>query len=124
MGLTTWKGNKVRKKDVTIAKNYLTEEEMKSLNRIVTMYLDYAEERAERRQPMTMKEWSERLDAFLQFNEREILKNAGSISAEVAKQLAKDTYEKFHKLRLQTETKRSNEALDSLAQSLENKDKQ
>lgn len=73
MGLTTWKGNKVRKTDVAIAKNYLTQKELKSLNRIVTMYLDYAEDQAERRNPMHMKDWEEKLNTFLKFNEREIL---------------------------------------------------
>lgn len=68
MGLTTWKGEKVRKGDITVAKNYLTEKEIKSLNRIVTMYLDYAEDQAERRNPMHMKDWEEKLNAFLKFD--------------------------------------------------------
>lgn len=102
MGLSTWKGEKVRRNDVAIAKNYLTESEIKALNRIVTMYLDYAEDRAERRSPMHMKDWSEKLNAFLKFNERDILTNAGSISHEVAKELAAAEYEKFNKCRLET----------------------
>ena len=73
MGLTSWKGAKVRKGDVTVAKNYLNEDEIRNLNRIITMYLDYAEVQAERRQPIYMKDWVQKLDAFLQFNEREIL---------------------------------------------------
>ncbi|WP_234118189.1 virulence RhuM family protein [Clostridium hydrogenum] len=100
MGLTTWKGAKVRKVDVKIAKNYLTEKEIKSLNRIVTMYLDYAEDQAERRKPMYMKDWEEKLNAFLEFNDRDILNNAGKVSKKVAEQLALDEYEKFNQKRL------------------------
>ena len=88
MGLTSWKGKKVRQVDVCNAKNYLEEDELKSLNRIVTMYLDYAEDQAERHKPMYMKDWINKLDAFLQFNGREMLKDAGRISAEIAKDLA------------------------------------
>lgn len=99
MGLTSWKGDKVRKQDVKVAKNYLTEKELKSLNRIVTMYLDYAEDQAERNQPMYMKDWVDKLNAFLQFNEREILENAGRISAKIAEQLAVQEYEKFNQKR-------------------------
>lgn len=100
MGLTSWKGNKVRKQDVKVAKNYLTEQELKSLNRIVTMYLDYAEDQAERNQPMYMKDWIDKLNAFLQFNGREILDNAGKVSKEVAEKLALEEYEKFNQNRL------------------------
>jgi len=98
MGLTTWKNapkGKILKTDVTVAKNYLQQEEIDELNRIVTMYLDYAENQAKRNIPMSMADWVQKLDAFLQFNEYEILKNAGSISHEVAKKLAEDQYEKF-----------------------------
>jgi hypothetical protein len=98
MGLTTWKNSpkgKILKTDVVVAKNYLNEDELRQLNRIVTMYLDYAENQAERRIPMNMKDWAERLDAFLKFNDYEILENAGKISAEVAKSLAEVEYEKF-----------------------------
>lgn len=105
MGLTTWKGDKVRKGDVMVAKNYLTEEEMKSLNRIVTMYLDYAEDQAEKRKPMYMKDWEEKLNAFLKFNERDILTGSGYISHEVAKELAEKEYEKFNKNRLNNSEK-------------------
>ena len=101
MGLTTWKGDKVRKQDVKVAKNYLTEKEMKQLNRIVTMYLDYAEDQAERNQPMYMKDWTEKLNAFLQFNGREILENAGEVSSKVAEQLVVQEYEKFNQNRLE-----------------------
>jgi hypothetical protein len=100
MGLTTWKGAKVRRIDVTVAKNYLNAEEIRSLNRIVTMYLDYAEEQAERRRPLYMRDWRAKLDAFLAFNEREILKDGGRISAEVAQKLALDEYDAFERRRL------------------------
>jgi len=110
MGLTSWKGEKVRKADVTVAKNYLEEDEIKSLNRIVTMYLDYAEDQAHRRQPLYMHDWRERLDAFLKFNERDILEHAGKVSKEVADRLALDEYEKFNRGRLTEEAK--HEALE------------
>lgn len=100
MGLSTWKGAKVRKGDVATAKNYLTEEEIKGLNRIVTMYLDYAEDQAQRHQPMTMADWEAKLNAFLQFNDREILENAGTISAALAKEKAEAEYERFNERRL------------------------
>ncbi len=98
MGLTTWKNapdGKILKPDVTIAKNYLTEVELKSLDRFVTMYLDYAEDRALRNIPMTMKDWAEKLNAFLQFNERDILNNPGKVSKEVAKAFAESEFEKY-----------------------------
>lgn len=100
MGLTSWKGDKVRKQDVKAAKNYLTEKELKQLNRIVNMYLDYAEDQAERNQPMYMKDWITKLNVFLQFNDREILQNAGKVSAKVAEQLALQQYKKFNQNRL------------------------
>jgi hypothetical protein len=98
MGLTNWKNGpegKILKSDVEVAKNYLIEEEIKELERIVGMYLDYAENQAARRIPMRMADWISRLDAFLRFNEYEVLTNAGSVSAEVAKQLAVGAYEEF-----------------------------
>ncbi|WP_027209023.1 virulence RhuM family protein [Butyrivibrio hungatei] len=98
MGLTTW-GNapdgKILKADVTIAKNYLSEEEMNYLERIVSMYLDYAELQAQRRIPMSMEDWAERLDGFLEFNGNEILIGPGKISAEQAKLHAETEYEKY-----------------------------
>jgi len=100
MGLTSWKGDRIRKSDVTVAKNYLNEQELKELNRIVTMYLDYAEMQAERRQVMYMEDWVERLDAFLEFNEQEILENPGKVSREVAEKLAIKEYEKYHQQQL------------------------
>ncbi len=98
MGLTTWKNaphGKILKPDVVIAKNYLTEEELKSLDRFITMYLDYAEDRAKRNIPMTMKDWAEKLNAFLQFNERDILDHPGKVSREVAKAFAESEFEKY-----------------------------
>ena len=98
MGLTTWKNSpkgKILKTDISTAKNYLNKKEIDELNRIVNMYLDYAENQAARQIPMSMKDWVEKLDAFLQFNDYSVLKNAGSISAEIAKKLATEQFEKF-----------------------------
>jgi hypothetical protein len=98
MGLTTWKNapdGPVRRSDVTVAKNYLSEEELKELNRIVTMYLDYAEDQARRRKPMHMADWIAKLDGFLQFNERNILTHAGKISHELAQEHAEAEFEKY-----------------------------
>lgn len=117
MGLTTWKGPKVRKADVTVAKNYLNDDEIRQLNRIVTMYLDYAEEQAERRKPLHMRDWREKLDGFLKFNERDVLKNAGRVSAEIAQSLALTEYEKFEKRRLSAEAQ-APDAFDEAAKTL------
>ncbi len=98
MGLTTWKNapnGKILKPDVSVAKNYLTEKELKSLDRFVSMYLDYAEDQAERNIPMTMEDWAIRLNVFLQFNEREILDNPGTVTREIAKAFAESEYEKY-----------------------------
>jgi len=98
MGLTSWMdapNGKIQKYDVSIAKNYLTEKEMNFLERIVSMYLDYAELQAERNIPMTMEDWSKRLDSFLEFNDRDILINAGKISSEEAKLYAETQFEKY-----------------------------
>lgn len=95
MGLTTFKGAKVRKGDIDIAKNYLNEDEISGLNRIVSMYLDYAEDQAKQHIQMHMADWETKLDAFLRFTGREVLQNAGKVSAEVAKQLAEQQYELF-----------------------------
>jgi len=88
MGLTTWEkapDGKIVKTDVAVAKNYLTKEELEALGRIVNAYLDLAEERALRKIPMTMEDWAKRLDAFLEFTERDILRHSGKVSAEIAK---------------------------------------
>jgi hypothetical protein len=98
LGLSTWKNapkGSIRKMDVSVAKNYLNEKELDKLNRIVTMYLDYAEMQAQKGIIMYMKDWVEKLNAFLQFNEKEILQDGGKISHEVAEALAESEYEKF-----------------------------
>jgi hypothetical protein len=105
MGLTSWKGSKVRKGNVTIAKNYLNTAEIEGLNRIVTMYLDYAEDQAQRHRQIFMRDWRKKLDAFLQFNERDILTHPGKVSKAVADQLAFEQYDIFHQHRLAEEVR-------------------
>jgi hypothetical protein len=103
MGLTTWKqapAGPVRKADVTVAKNYLTHDELDALNRIVSMYLDYAEDQARRKKTMTMAQWVAKLDAFLQFNERNILTHAGTVSKQLAEEHAHGEFAKFDAERL------------------------
>lgn len=98
MGLTTWKnapGGKIVKSDVSIAKNYLSKTEMEDLNQFVTMYLDYAERQARRKIPMTMEDWAKRLDVFLEFNEEDVLKDKGKVTAEIAKSFAESEFEKY-----------------------------
>lgn len=98
MGLTTWASapeGKIVKSDVSIAKNYFTEKEMRSLERIVSAYLDLAEDRAERHIPMTMEDWSKRLDLFLMADDRKVLQDAGKITAEIAKAKAETEFEKY-----------------------------
>ena len=122
MGLTSWKCAKVRKGDVTVAKNYLNEDEIRNLNRIITMYLDYAEVQAERRQPIYMRDWIQKLDAFLQFNEREIMTGYGRISMEVAKRLALEEYEKFSRRRITEEDAEADEEFERTVRELEQKE--
>lgn len=98
MGLTTWRkapDGKIERTDVAVAKNYLTQDELSHLERIVSMYLDYAELQAERNIPMTMKDWSVRLNKFLDFNEYEILNDSGRVTAEIAKAFAESEWEKY-----------------------------
>ncbi len=98
MGLTNWEGSpegKVVKTDVAVAKNYLTQDELDSLGRIVNAYLELAEDRARRKIPMTMEDWAIRLDKFLEFDERDVLQNAGKISAKIAKNYAESEFEKY-----------------------------
>ena len=103
MGLTSWKGAKVRKSDVVIAKNYLTGEELKKLSLIVTEYLDFAELQALERRPMTMRDWIAKLDAFLRAGDRQILEHAGSISADEAKRKAELEFDQFDRQRRRVE---------------------
>lgn len=106
MGLTSTKGKQVTKADVTVAKNYLSENEIKQLNRIVTMWLDHAEDQAERRQQVFLNDWETKLNQFLEFNDRDVLDNAGLISKEHADDKAKDQYRIYsEQRRLQREAK-------------------
>lgn len=114
MGLTTFKGAKVRKADVTVAKNYLNKEEIEGLNRIVTMYLDYAEDQAKQHIPMHMSDWEEKLNAFLKFTGREVLDNAGSVSKEIADSLAKKQYDLYEQNRKEMEDLKSLDELPVL----------
>jgi len=95
MGVTSWKAGEVRKTDVTIAKNYLKEDEIDGLNRIVVMWLDFAEDQAKRRKQVFMKDWERKLDEFLTFNDRKVLPNAGSVSKKDADDFAKNEYKRF-----------------------------
>ncbi|MBN1512398.1 MAG: virulence RhuM family protein [Phycisphaerae bacterium] len=119
MGLTTWKNaphGPIRKADVSIAKNYLSEDEIRELNRVVTMYLDYAEDQARRHKPMHMADWVEKLDAFLQFNERNILAHAGTISHELAEERALGEFEKYEIERRRLETTRPTSDFDKVVE--------
>lgn len=101
MGLTTWKNapkGKIRKNDVSTAKNYLDKNELDELNRIVSMYLDFAEMQAKKNKLMNMKDWVKKLDAFLKFNEREILNNLGDITQKLAKEFAESEFKKYKKI--------------------------
>lgn len=114
MGLTNWRGDKVRKQDVTTAKNYLNEEELKSLNNLVEQYLIFAEGQAMRRIAMTMTDWLKKLDGFLSLNDRNILDHAGKVSHQIAKQQAEQEYQQFHQQRLQNETLQADKGVEYL----------
>jgi hypothetical protein len=119
MGLTTWANapsGKIRKADVSVANNYLTHEELSDLNLIVTQYLEYAEGQAEIRRPMTMMDWKQRLDAFLEFNEREVLTDAGRVSHEVAKTLAEAEFDRYEAQRRQLEATEPTSDFDHLVE--------
>ncbi len=116
MGLTNWRGNKVRKQDVSNAKNYLNEDELLALNNLTEQYLVFAEGQAMRRIPMTMAGWVKKLDGFLTLNDRNILDHAGKVSHQMAKELAEEEYKKFHQQRLNNETTQADKALEDLAQ--------
>ena len=125
MGLTTWKGDTVRKQDVTIAKNYLNEEEIRELNRIVTMWLDFAEDQARRRKQVFLIDWDTKLKEFLVFNERAVLTSAGSISKKNADDRAEAEYEQFAARRralLEAEGERTNlKSLEDTAKAIPTK---
>ena len=120
MSLTTWRGDKIRKSDVSIAKNYLNEKELTELNNLVEQYLIFAQGQAQRRIPMYMKNWIEKLNGFLSLNDREILQNAGSISHELAKENAEREYKKF-KMQEQKAIKEND--FDNVIKKLEKKNK-
>ena len=125
MGITTLDKDSIKSTDVTIAKNYLSEQEIDELNRIVVMWLDYAEDQAKRRKQIFLKNWEEKLNSFLEFNERDVLENFGNISKKEADQKAKDEYKEFSKERRKEREEigdRENiKALESIAKSLEGK---
>lgn len=114
MGLTAFKGAKVRKTDVTVAKNYMTKEEISTLNLIVNMYLDYAELQAKQHHAMHMADWEEKLNQFLQFNGREVLQNFGTVKREVAEALAIAEYEKYDAHRREIEATDIDELTDGV----------
>lgn len=119
MGLKSWKGSWVRQQDVTVAKNYLEQPEIEELNQIVVMYLDYAENQAKRRTTVTMAEWGQKLDAFLSFNEKDLLNHAGKISAQVAEKLALDRYAEFDTRRQEEERLRADDEDRALLEELQ-----
>jgi hypothetical protein len=137
MGLTTWEKaphGRILKTDISIAKNYLTQDELQALGRIVNAYLDLAEERAQRRIPMTMGDWAKRLDRFLEFTERAILPDAGRVSAETAKAHAETEFEKYRWIqerryesdfdRIVGQPGSDAEALDQIEQQMESKERE
>lgn len=109
MGLTNWRGVRPSKEEAVVAKNYLNQDELAALNNLVEQYLIFAEGQAMRRIPMYMKDWIEKLNAFLKLNDREILQNAGKISHNLAKQLAEKEYDKYSQLKLVMATKAEND---------------
>lgn len=123
VGLTTWKSGSVQKADVTVAKNYLREPEISELNRIVTMWLDFAEDQARRRKEVFLKDWTEKLDAFLKFNDRNVLDGAGRMSKRQADAHAEEQYEQFaaqRRVLLEAEGAESNvRALEDAAKALD-----
>ena len=125
MGLTTWKNaptGKIRKADVSIAKNYLGEDELKDLNLIVDQYLSFAELQARKRNPMYMSDWVKKLNDFMTLNDKEILEHAGKISAKMAKELAESEYEKYRKKMIDIEDTNEIKELEEGLKKLENKD--
>ena len=117
MGLNSWRGTKVRKQDVAIAKNYLAEDELHALNNLTEQYLIFAEGQAMRRIPMHMSDWIKKLDAFLNINDRDILTHAGKISHEMAQQRAESEYEQYHRRQIE-EQARAGSDFDRMAKQL------
>lgn len=105
MNLLSFKGNRVRKADVVVAKNYLNADELDQLNRLVSMFLDFAELRAEQRQHMQLTDWRRYIDSFMAFNEQPLLRSAGSVSHEQMKQVVQDCYEAFDQSRRSAEAR-------------------
>jgi hypothetical protein len=95
MGLSCYKGEQVRKSDVTVAENHLNQDEVSELNRVVNMWLDFAEDQARRRQQVFLRDWQEKLDQFLQFNDRDVLQGAGTVSKKMADEKAQAEYIQF-----------------------------
>jgi hypothetical protein len=121
MGLTSWAGGAVRKTDVTVAKNYLTAREIDELNRIVVMFLDFAEDQARRRRQVFLNDWVTRLDDFLRFNDRDVLPNAGTVSREEADRRANEAYAQFSaRRRSARETEGELDAVNALEQAAKN----
>ncbi len=118
MGLTSWRGDKIRKTDVSIAKNYLIFEEIEALNNLVEQYLVFAEGQAKRRIPMYMKDWITKLNGFLTLNDREILEHAGKISHELAKDKAEKEYEIYHQKQIELSQQIANE-FDKIVKQIE-----
>lgn len=123
MGLTTWEGEKIRKSDVTIAKNYLTEEELTQLNLLVEQYLAFAEAQARAKKPMYMKDWIKKLNDILTINEREILQHAGRVTKRLADEIAGQEYDKYKEKKKLAEKIQSLEELEDEIKLLENKKK-
>lgn len=119
MGLTTWKGDAVRKADVTVSKNYLQAGEIEELNRLVVMFLDFADDQARRRKQIFMRDWREKLDEFLRFNDRDVLPHAGSVERTHADAHATDQYQAFAARRRDQREQAGADDLAELASKLE-----
>jgi hypothetical protein len=126
MGLTNWKGSgrgrQFTRADIIVAKNYLNEQELSTLNLIVSQYLDFAELQARARKPMFMADWKAKLDAFLTLNDRDILTDAGRVSAQMAKELADGEFEKYEARQRQIEADTTDEELDKAVKRILGKD--
>ena len=121
MGLTNWKADEIRKTDVTVAKNYLGNEEIDELNRVVVMWLDYAEDQARRRRQVFMKDWEQKLDEFLKFNDRKVLPNAGNVGKKAADDHVKQEYDRFeHRRREYKESLGEVESIKALEEAAKN----